>query len=127
MNKNSKKVLSAEGNTSNRVSGKLSFAKDLAPALLILALACLILTGCGTVTGVKMRCEKQIDSLYCPTKVEARFANLLMEADFFQSGGWLIGAPLYLDLPLTAISDTVLMPWDLYILQHPYVPVTVEK
>jgi len=94
--------------------------------IIVCALAALMLQGCGSYMGTKMRMEKEIDSVYCPTTMETALAGMAIfglgplgtESDvtFLGCG---IGVLLLLDVPITATTDTLMLPWDIYILNNP--------
>lgn len=85
----------------------------------IIVIALCALQGCGTVGGLKMRIEKEIDQIYCMTVMEARFGTMMMSPDYVIGGGWIIGITILIDVPITATTDTLMLPWDVYILTHP--------
>ena len=94
--------------------------------IIVCALAALMLQGCGSYMGTKMRMEKEIDSVYCPTVMETCLASMCIFGISPAGGGSTVsfdgcalGTALLLDVPITATTDTLMLPWDIYILTHP--------
>jgi uncharacterized protein YceK len=94
--------------------------------IVIVVIALCALQGCGAYMGTKMRIEKNIDSVYCPTVMEWGLGTMCMIGIGPDGSNGKVtyrsiplGLLMYLDLPITATTDTLMLPWDIYILTHP--------
>lgn len=79
-------------------------------ALIACMMCALLLQGCGTALGVSARLDGIVDSVYQPTAAEVGLVPYVWDKEYDVSRWWLI--PLIADIPVTATSDTILLPWD---------------
>jgi uncharacterized protein YceK len=79
-------------------------------ALIVAAIGLLMLPGCGTAVGVTARIDGIVDSVYQPTAAEVGLVSVVYDSEYGVSRWWLV--PLIADIPVTATTDTILLPWD---------------
>jgi len=73
-------------------------------------LCLMLLQGCGTALGVSARLDGIVDSVYQPTVAEVGLVPYVYDKEYGVSRWWLV--PLVADIPVTATTDTILLPWD---------------